>query len=305
MATAQTSGRQAIEITTVRARPVLEHEPQRDTPRSRGSTDRELWSPQLSWLLAASASALGQRGTMAAVISAIERGGSSGSSAYDHFTDQQLGGRWGRKPGEAAREGDVERRGRLGQQWGQVPLEHQRVLLAHYLASSRQIAAATGYDNDAAVVEGKFGELTGVVTFLWCRRQADRRVRAQQGERVTLQRAGKAVRLELQRLEERLWMARLAARERPEDGEAVARVALLCIVAKVTADGLARLQASDAVLARESDQRADVARLVEGCAKGGKELVDKLRAGAERHVRAAHRAWYEAGVRQEERELVG
>jgi hypothetical protein len=300
MAASQTSG-QAIEITAARVPRLLEHEPQRsDTPKSRGSTDKELWSAQLSWLLGASASALGVRGTMAAVIAAVERGGASGSSDFDHHTDSQIGGRWGVKADRPEREGDVSRHRRLSRQWSLVPLEHQRVLLAHYLGTARQIGALCQSDVAGAVVEGKFGELTGAVAFLWCRRQAERRVRSQQGERVTRQRTAAVLRLELQRLEEALWIARLTAKERPDDGEGLARVAMLIVLGKVVAYGLARVQAADALLAQESDQRADMQRLVDACQKG--EPLH-LRTGAEKAVRAGHRAWYEAGVEIEAREL--
>lgn len=304
MAAQQTSGRpQSIEITTVRVRPVLEHEPQRSEPKPRGSTDRELWSSQLSWLLGASDSALGQRGTMAAVTAAIERGGASGSSDFDHHTDAQLGGRWGRKPGEPPREGDVERRGRLAAQWGLVPHEHQRVLLAHYLVTNRQLWEITGFANAAANLEGKFGELTGAVSWLWCRRQADRRVKASAGERLTLQRVQATARLELQRIDDQLVVARLAARERPEDGEATARVCLLVALAAVVLDGLGRVTARASLLAQGGDQGADLQALVDGCAKWDAERLAKVRGNAEARVRAAHRAWHHAGVEIEAREL--
>jgi hypothetical protein len=85
-----------------------------------------MWATDLEWLFRCAASALGQRGTMAAVIAAIERGGVSGSGDLDEAMLNRiayLGGR-GASP--------VDRERRLSKRWAQLELVQTRILTVHY-----------------------------------------------------------------------------------------------------------------------------------------------------------------------------
>lgn len=87
--------------------------------------DPELWDANLDWLLNCSSSAMGQRGTTAAVIAAIERGGASGSCNLDELMLERIG--YGQGGTNA-----VTRERRLRHRWAVLPTEHARVLAVHY-----------------------------------------------------------------------------------------------------------------------------------------------------------------------------
>lgn len=80
---------------------------------------------QLEWFLMASASALGERGTLGAVVNVLERGGSASSETSFALTDEQLG--WGHTV-----HGDVERSRDCFARWVRLAPEHQQVLGVHY-----------------------------------------------------------------------------------------------------------------------------------------------------------------------------
>jgi len=277
---------------------------------ARGSTDRELWDADLAWFLCSAPAALGERGSLAAVIAAIERGGASSSSDHDHHTDAQLGGRWGRFRG--SREGEVERARRLGARWRLVPAAHRRILEAHYLGSSWRPRDDRG--EPVTTVGARLGELAAVATLIWSERAARRPASARKRERELDNRASE-LRAELEALERRmdeLEPALRQARQARRYGfrrrswawlrSAPARAAY----AEARSAARALRSELDATLSelgevtREPGLHAHVLALVRACKAGE---PPGLRVEAERAIRRAHRAWYAAGRRVCELEL--
>lgn len=85
-----------------------------------------MWATDLEWLFRCADSALGQRGTMAAVIAAIERGGVSGSGDLDEIMLNRISYLGGRGASS------VDRERRLSKRWASLDLRHTKVLSVHY-----------------------------------------------------------------------------------------------------------------------------------------------------------------------------
>lgn len=107
---------------------------------SQTRSDPELWNEQIDWLLNCSAAAMGSRGTMGSVISAIERGGVSSNGDYPH-DGMLLAIGWEvpeRLPGEckpgARTHRNIDRAKRLADRWAQLSHRSSAVLAIHYSA---------------------------------------------------------------------------------------------------------------------------------------------------------------------------
>lgn len=274
------------------------------TPRSesgdqhvRGSTDRELWSPALAWYLCEAPAALGVRGTIAAVIAAVERGGASGSNGYDHHTDQQLA--------------HVERARRLEAQWRLVPERHQRVLIAYYQGESWRPRDDRG--ELITVIDSRFGLLGPVVAHLWCLRQQRSRETSGRKGREALEKRAAELRAAIAPLADRIGLLEVERRaaRRLRSFRRVARAWFQqASVRSELEAGTARLRTLrselDGVLTelahatRPGETQTDVLALASACRQGEPQ---GLRAQAEQAVRRAHKAWQEAGRRETELEL--
>jgi hypothetical protein len=99
----------------------------------RRTADPDLWCPQLEWLHRCADSALGQRGTLAAVVAAIERGGASGSGTFSHDAMLRTIGWRDDQPPIARELGNVQRLRRLQARWRELPLIFARIAGVHYL----------------------------------------------------------------------------------------------------------------------------------------------------------------------------
>lgn len=112
----------------------------------------------IEWFVHRMASALGERGTLAAVINIAKQGsvGISGVPNTDIYTDEQLG--WGETPdGERRRFlGDVERARRLQKVWRRLSPETHNRLFARYATSSEWPPG----------VQAWFGPLAGLALYL-------------------------------------------------------------------------------------------------------------------------------------------
>ncbi len=89
------------------------------------STDHD---PDLAWLLTCGGSAMGERGTLGGIVSALEHGGHPGGVPNtDLYSEQQIG--WGKFV-----YGDVEKHRWLMAAWVAVSKANQNVLVARYTA---------------------------------------------------------------------------------------------------------------------------------------------------------------------------
>lgn len=125
------------------------------------------WNPDIDWLLQASESALGFRGTLASCQAQLELGGRpTGLPNTDLYGDQVLG--WGNHL-----EGSVERHRRAMAIWRRVPEPHQQILIAYYGTPQAPTDKDSGADPDAVRRQfrerglppelwGQFGLLAGV-----------------------------------------------------------------------------------------------------------------------------------------------
>lgn len=87
--------------------------------------DRELYNPQIAWLLCACAAELGERSGLAGTVSVIERGGPSpGVPNTDPYGDYTVG--W------CAGDGPVDKWRKAWPIWTRLGAETQAVLVAHY-----------------------------------------------------------------------------------------------------------------------------------------------------------------------------
>lgn len=112
------------------------------------TTDRLLYNPDIEWLLCCSASANGERGTLAGVIGAIERGCSaSGSSYQDPYTDEQIG---------LHKYGHIQRTRDLWGIWCLLSSPQQSVLGAYYSTAGMR----------ATYLFGALGQFAGVALLL-------------------------------------------------------------------------------------------------------------------------------------------
>lgn len=112
----------------------------------------------VEWWVNRAASALGERGTMAAVINIAQQGsiGPSGVPNVDLYSDEQLG--WGETPDGERRHfvGEIEKARRLQKVWRRISPTTQDRLLVRYTTRSDWPAG----------VEGWFGPLAGLALFL-------------------------------------------------------------------------------------------------------------------------------------------
>jgi hypothetical protein len=271
-----------------------------------GSTDRELWSEDLAWFLLQGDAALGAKGTLGSVVSVVQHGGVSGctgsSSAHDAMIDR-IGGDL---VDQRASGNHVVRHGRLAKCWHALPIEHRRVLVAHYVGT----AAANG------TVVWRLGLLAGVAIEQWLTSGAARRARA-----TAMGRSAAADQLE--QLYEQLtqWEARADDAEAaiadglawagvpwrlsvPVDPEAAFRGQSALRLA--TGQLRALRSARDVALALHADPGIsgsavlDLEDLVRRCQAGG---LPDLQKRAEDAVRAAHRAWNASAPTKAERKL--
>lgn len=262
----------------------------------RVAADPGLWSTELDWFLNCAASALGDRGTLAAVISAIERGGGRNSASYDQHTDEQVA--WLR-PRDW---GTVQRARRLQTTWRRVPLRHRAVLLRHYLNGSRC----------SSKVHARFGVLSGVAAALWCEDLKARRVVAAESKLAQLEADRVDLLGELRRVEDArsAYLAGVTlvrgkrARHEPTDPVHAFRM-----LSSAWFHGRAAraLRSRHAEVMRQvaervaSSERQDALSLLENACERG-ELPD-LRRRADRMVREAHRVWDEARAAVEAEDL--
>lgn len=270
--------------------------------------DRELYSSDIAFLLLSADAAMGQRGTLSAVVAAIERGGGAGSSQFDHSTDELLGGMWGRDAakGELPREGAVARTARCRKRWNALSRQHHETHAAHYLLTIK----ASGS------VRARFAELSGVVILQWCVAHAARRAAGAKLVDARIAEELRIVRAQLEPIEAEIASStrhlKVANRwafpptnppTRPFEGLAFQIRASLWFLLQIARPLRSRL---DALLAQAANVAAHGSiehdlKALDGACKDG-EPKD-LRAPAEAAVRAAHRAWYRAGVKIEESRL--
>jgi hypothetical protein len=102
----------------------------------------------LAWFLECGGAALGERGTLGGIVSALEHGGHSGGVPNtDLYTDQQIG--WARHV-----YGDIEKHRWLTTAWLAVSVESQRTLLARYMPPPAEFRSDEGYGARDRFVEG-------------------------------------------------------------------------------------------------------------------------------------------------------
>lgn len=103
----------------------------------------------LAWFLTCGGSAMGERGTLGGIVSALEHGGHPGGVPNtDLYTDQQIG--WGK-----AVYGDVEKHRWLRAAWLALGDATQKVLLARYTAPRAAFRGDAGYGARDRWVEGQ------------------------------------------------------------------------------------------------------------------------------------------------------
>lgn len=241
--------------------------------------DPGLYCGQLAWLLCSSSAELGQRGTTAAVVSAIERGGAGGSGDPDLamlLRCYELPLDKGKRPQTNV----VARHRQLEARWRLVPLEHQQTLLAHYLASER----ADGK------IRARFGKLAGVVLYRWLALNAQ----ARELERKTLQAEAEAA-----AREPRALAVRLSSRVRAyRAARSLQELSLLWYLQRLEREAwaaLGQLKRYEGALLDVGSVEADAKALALACTRGDPPPLEQ---DADQACRAAHAAWYD--TRQQE-----
>lgn len=254
----------------------------------RGSTDRELWSPALAWYLLEAPAALGQRGTIAAVIAAAERGGASGSGSYDPHTDQQLV--------------EVRKARRLAAQWRLLSERHQRVLVAYYAGESWRPTDDRG--EPLTALDARFGQLAPVVAHIWCARQQKARESSGGKARAVLEKRAKEIRGAIEPLTETA--AALDILRRRRSVRAWSWLWFTRCECAAVRERLAAMREELAGIERKlaAGPQTDLMALVSACLRGEHETLRKVAREAEGAVRRAHKAWAEAGRSESEAELV-
>lgn len=102
----------------------------------------------LAWFLTCGDAAMGKRGTLGGIVSALEHGGHPGGVPNtDLYTDQQVG--WGNSV-----YGDVEKHRWLERAWRLLSEATRNVLLARYTAPRAQYRGDAGYGARDRYVEG-------------------------------------------------------------------------------------------------------------------------------------------------------
>jgi hypothetical protein len=108
----------------------------------------------LMWFLTCGGSAMGERGTLGGIVSALEHGGHPGGVPNtDLYSEQQIG--WGKYV-----YGDVEKHRWLTAAWMALAPATQRVLLARYTAPRSTYRGDAGYGARDRYVEGSDRSVT-------------------------------------------------------------------------------------------------------------------------------------------------
>lgn len=108
----------------------------------------------LSWFLTCMGAAMGERGTLGGIVSALEHGGHPGGVPNtDLYTDQQVG--WG-----SSVYGDVEMHRWLTAAWRLLPPGRQVRLVARYAAPRARFRGDEGYGAKDRYVEGSDHSVT-------------------------------------------------------------------------------------------------------------------------------------------------
>lgn len=266
------------------------------TSRGGSKRDHGLWNADVEWLLCCSSAELGQRGTMASVVSTIERGGGPGGGEDPNLAMLRRFG-WAEEPGKLPRNPLMARERQLTKRWTQLERPHQQALVAHYLLTP--------------AVEGKIrarcGMLSGVVLARWMEEHASVR-RGVRGEQVAkVQDLLAPLHAELDPILRSIANARAARAEAnaryletlPRDPLVLAQaqgikaaLRFLDAEARPLRRQIATLRARESVVAGAGSPEADLRALTAQCERG--EVVELVSAG-ETAVRAAHEAWQATG----------
>lgn len=108
----------------------------------------------LAWFLTCGDAAMGKRGTLGGIVSALEHGGHPGGVPNtDLYTDQQVG--WG-----GSVYGDVEKHRWLERAWRGLSESAKSVLMARYTAPRAQYRGDAGYGAKDRYVEGSDHSVT-------------------------------------------------------------------------------------------------------------------------------------------------
>ncbi len=290
MAAAQTSGkRSAVEVTTEGKSVRIIEDGKVRTLRSGSRRDPGLFNADIDYLLRCSSSQLGQRGTMAAVVSAIERGGATGGGEDPNLAMLRRVG-FAEDTGQRPRDNVIGRERQLSARWVTLPSHHQRTAVALYLLTTRVDSK----------IGARCGAMSGVVVLRWLDSAAERRqeIRGQLGAKVRQELAGKVAALELE--ETAHSMARAGTKDRKRRFQRTARYRLEWVATGRLAALRSLRSEVGALLNRESacaavgSAEADLAALAKECERG--EVLG-LVAGAEEAVRAMHAAWEQTGRR--------
>jgi hypothetical protein len=248
--------------------------------------DPGLFCGQLDWLLNCSSHALGRGGTMAVVVSTIERGGAAGGGEDANYGMLRRVG-FADEEGARARENVVARERQLSKRFALVDSEARRLLLARY---------CLGADSK---VESRFGKLAGVALYLWVTRAAlDRAVQHAHAERVAADALTRAAELEHHSR---------AARVGPTAGFGQrSRAWLVSRGAQVARAQAATLQQRALELAESPATMEDDARaLASACTLDAPPLFPlplwpeaTLEQVADQRCREAHKAWRETAKQE-------
>jgi hypothetical protein len=251
--------------------------------------DPGLYCPQLDWLLRCSSAALGQRGTTAAVVSAIERGGAGGGGEDPNFS--MLLRCYGLPAEEGKRVSDnvIAKERRLSRRFQQLTTEQQRVLVARYLLEQHA----------DRLTHQRFGKVAGVVLYQWLQSRSEQR---QQERLVATNEADEQAEPYHARLAdlqnailvsevvmELRWGSRL---------QHTARVHYLRRLLSATWRELGLLRRRESTVLEFGGLEADTKALALACSRGAPPPLEEP---ADQACRAAHRAWYDTSAQEAQR----
>lgn len=283
-----------------------------DARTIRGGSRRDpgLVNGELDWFLRCSSSANGQRGTMSAVVSAIERGGATGGGEDPNLAMLRRVG-WAEDRDQRPRDPVISRERQLCARWVTLTRRHQSIATAHYLLTPRLDDAARGGCNHKIV--NRCGPMSGVVVLQWLETREGQRskIKCEQFEKLGAVAAPQQQ--ELFELEQRIGMleeAISAANREYWFGGGERQYHLLYRASWLTAALQAveaeakplrtvvwHLKARESYIAAAGGLEADLAALAKLCEAGD---VPELVAEAEGAVRAMHGAWEQTGRRAAE-----
>jgi hypothetical protein len=278
------------------------------------TSDRELYSHEIEWLLSTMQSALGERGTMGGVISAIERGGGGdGATQYAGLfspADERMLNLVGYLDKQNP---SVRRANRLVPRWNALSAERQWVHVHHYFGTRR----APGK------VQGRFGKLAGVVVAQFCERAMLRRRLECHDQTQPLLAEIQAVWEVLEPMEVRIGVLRdeiakcsrwafppTRPRTRVDSGKAFRSKSRLAYLVQAirplrSRRGLLLSQVADlAVVVSPDRDIQELTTLCERASSGNATAMLQAKAlleRAEQSVRAAHRDWFATGTGEPEK----